>query len=312
MSRKYLGLLLGAALLAGATQLSQAATVVMDGFETANLTAPTGPAPAINTSGFSWGTTNYTQIVGMVGGQSTAVYGGRGVISQAWPGSNFTCKTGTYCLRFYYAAGQTMSEQRFFLGRHYDDVWVAYWIRVPENFYHGGMNNKFAAFWTNVYDGPGDITWQTRPNGGGSAKLVVQDGGTQQVEVDAFNNFITLADRGRWMQVAMRMRPATASGANNGVIEFYRRWSNETTFTRLYSKTNARFYEGGQGIHQGYLMGWANDPYDADTDWLIDDFTVSDTSLVSGSFPTSGNPTSPPATSSAPPVAPTLNVVVGN
>lgn len=301
MPRKYLGLLMGAALLSAAS-ISHSAPTLSDGFETANLAAPTGPSPAINTNGFRWGTTNYTQVVGQINNLATAVYGARGAINLTYSGLNFTCRTGIYCLRFAYSPGAYMSEQRFFLGQHYPDVWVGYWLRVPTNFYHGGQNNKFAAFWTNGYDGPGDVTWQTRPTGSGNAKLVVQDGGTQQVEIDAYNNFINVStDRGRWMQVAIRMRPATASGANNGVIEFYRRWSNESTYTLLYRKTNARFYEGGQGIHEGYLMGWANDPYTSATDWLLDDFTVSAESLVTGTSPVT-----------APPSAPTLQVQSAN
>src|SRR5690606_18427370 len=105
----------------------------------------------------------------MVSGQPTAVWGARGTISDIWAGRDFTCRTGTYCLRFRYTAGGEMSEQRFFLGRHYPNVWAGYWLRVPTNFTHDGMNNKFAAFWTNGYDGPGDVTWQPRPSGGGSA-----------------------------------------------------------------------------------------------------------------------------------------------
>lgn len=291
----------GAALFS--VTLANAAPTVVDSFESANLSAPDGPAPALNASGFRWGYTNYTSIVGMVNGQPTRVYSGS-VTNDIWAGHDFKCYDGTYCLRFRYAPGNNMSEQRFDLGRAYPDLWVRYWIRVPTNFYHGGQNNKFAAFWTSVYDGPGDITWQTRPAGGGSAKLVVQDGGTQQVEVDAGANFIRVPDdRGRWMQVVIRMIPATASGANNGTIQFYRRWSNEASFTLLYSKTNARFYEGGQGVRAGYLMGWANDPYTQETEWLLDQFTVAPDSLLNNA--STAEPSDP-----SPPSAPALKVEV--
>lgn len=299
MPRNFIRSLVAAAVLIGAP-ITNAAPVLMDGFETANLSAPQGPLPAVNENGFSWDGTNWTQVVGTINGQPTAVYGARGVISDIWSGRDFTCKTGTYCLRFRFVAGNNMAEQRFSLGRHYSDVWFGYWIRVPTNFRQGIWNNKFAAFWTNEYDGPGDVTWQTRPTSGGSAKLVVQDGGVAQPEIDAGNNFIKVPDdRGRWMQVAIRMKPATSSGASNGVIQFYRRWSNESNYTLLYSKTNARFYEGGNGIHQGYLMGWVGDPYTEDTDWLLDDFTVSESSLVA---------VQPDPATPSPPAAPVLQV----
>lgn len=293
---------MGAALLSAT--LAHAAPTLVDSFESANLYAPDGPSPALNTSGFRWGGTNYTSVVTMINGTPTSVWNGS-VTNRAFPDSDFNCYDGSYCLRFHYPAGGYMAEQRFDLGRAYPEVWFRYWIRVPPNFYHGGQNNKFAAFWTSVYDGPGDITWQTRPSGGGSAKLVVQDGGTQQPEIDAANNFISVpGDRGRWMQVVIRMIPATASGANNGTIQFYRRWSNETNFSLLYSKTNARFYEGGQGIRAGYLMGWANQPYTQITEWLIDKFTVAPDSLLNDSS------TGTPVTQPSPPSAPALKVEV--
>lgn len=287
-----------------AASTTNAAPTLVDSFESANLSAPDGPAPALNSSGFRWGGTNYTSLVGMVNGQPTRVWTGSAT-NDIWPGHDFKCYEGTYCLRFRYLAGNNMAEQRFDLGQAYPEAWIRYWIRVPPNFQHGGANNKFAAFWTNVYDGPGDITWQTRPAGGGSAKLVVQDGGTSQPEIDAAGGFIRVPDdRGRWMQVVIRMKPATASGANNGTIQFYRRWSNESTFSLLYSKTTARFYEGGQGIKAGYLMGWANDPYAQETEWLLDGFTVAPTSLLNDSS------TSTPPDTSSPPSAPSLKVEV--
>lgn len=266
--------------LALATPISYSAPLFVDSFESGSLSAT-------NADGFRWGGTNKTGIVN----SSATVFG-----ANLFSGTGWTAKTGAHSLRFQYPATNYMSEQRFSLGRHYTEIWIGYWIRVPLNFTQGGGNNKFAAFWTNVYDGSGDVTWQMRPTSGGNAKLVVQDGGTTQYEVDAATNFINVStDRGRWMQVAIRMRPATASGANNGIIEFYRRWSNESSYTRLYSKTTARFYEGGQGIHEGYLMGWANAPYSVDTEWLLDDFTVSIESLIDGSIPAMSSPPSAPS-----------------
>jgi hypothetical protein len=283
------------ALLLASTLNVNAAPLLVDSFETANMSIT-------NPDGFKWGSNNRTSVVTMSPGPLEVFQNGVRSLFDANSSKNWTAYTGKYSLRFRYPAGESMTEQRFSLGRHYQDVWFRYWLRVPTNFSHGGGNNKFAAFWTNVYDGSGDVTWQTRPNGGGSAKLVVQDGGTRQAEIDAYGNFINVGtDRGRWMQVVIRMKPATSSSANDGTIQFYRRWSNESQFTLLYSKTNARFYEGGQGIHEGYLMGWANNPYTVDTEWLLDDFTVAQESLLTTA-------TTSPSTSSSPPAAPTLKV----
>lgn len=299
MFRENLGAILAATTIIGASFNVNAATTLFDGFESATLSAPTSPSPAINSGGFRWGGTNYTTVVGMLNGLATKVWGATGSMNQINTGFDWTCKSGTYCLRFNYSAGANMSEQRFSLGSHYPELWMSYWIKVPSNYTHGNLNNKWLALWTNVYDGPGDLTWQTRPNGAGGANLVLQDGGTAQPE-SLSKPFINVpGDRGRWMKIVIRAKPATASGANNGIVQLYRRWANEASYTKIHEKLNARFYEGGQGIHQGYLMGWVNDPYKVNTEWLLDDFTVSNTSLLE---------TSTNAPTSSPPSAPVLRI----
>lgn len=255
--------------------------LVREYFETSDLT-PSGTDCDINASNlFTWDGTYYTSIVGMVSGVATRFIP---LPEVTYPGKNYTPKQGTRCLRFRYAPDIGMSEQRFSLGAHYNDVWVRYWVKIPENFSHGTMNNKWAAFWTNAYDGAGDVTFQTRPTSGGSCKLVVQDGGVAVVEVDVYENFINVAtDLGRWMQIVYHLRPESSNGATDGQIRVWRRWDGENSWTQIYNKTNAQFYENGVGVHQGYLFGSAEGgPYqDPDeTHFLIDTFEVSTTSLV--------------------------------
>lgn len=255
--------------------------LVREYFETSDLT-PSGTDCDINASNlFTWDGTYYTSIVGMVSGVATRFIP---LPEVTYPGKDYTPKQGSRCLRFRYAPDIGMSEQRFSLGAHYDDVWVRYWVKIPENFSHGTMNNKWAAFWTNAYDGAGDVTFQTRPTSGGSCKLVVQDGGVAVVEVDVYENFINVAtDLGRWMQIVYHLRPESSNGATDGQIRVWRRWDGENSWTQIYNKTNAQFYENGVGVHQGYLFGSAEGgPYqDPDeTHFLIDTFEVSTTSLV--------------------------------
>jgi len=261
-----------------------------DGFESRDLLAPASPAPALNRAGFGWHDSNYASVVGIVDGQPTRVWAD-GPTADRWPGHDFRCISGSFCLRLRYPAGNFMAEQRFSLGRPYADLWLRYWLRVPGNFSHGAQNNKLAALWMQQYDGPGDVTWQTRPNAQGGAQLLVQDGGVAVPEITAAGQFIRVpADRGRWMQVVIHLQPATAPGANNGVIEFFRRWQDETAFRRLYRKSNAGFSDPGGGVRYGYLMGWANEPYAEETEWLIDDVTVSGQSLLGGAAIVDGAP----------------------
>jgi hypothetical protein len=181
-----------------------------------------------------------------------------------------------------------MAEQRFSMGAHYTDLWFRYWIKVPPNFHYEGSNAKWAAFWTNNYDGAGDVTFQLRPTTGmggtGNAKLVVQDGGVAVPEVDCYDDFINATrDAGRWMRIVYHLRPESASGAVNGQFRVWRRWEDESTYTQIYNKTNAQFYENGVGVHQGYLMGSAEGGSyvgNGDLAWLVDTFEASTSSLV--------------------------------
>ncbi len=271
---------------AGSDTFPHANALFADGFESQALANVSGRnwTPDRNTTGFTWGGTNFTSL----GTAAARVYGASGVINDPisnWPGADWTPFAGTTSLLFYYAAGANQSEQRFFVGQHLSDFWMRYAWRVPPNYSHGsagGSNNKFLAIWTNTYDTSGDITFQLRPrDGGGGSKLVVQDGGVAQAEDDVYNDFVlTPSDRGRWMEFCVRAIPATGAGANNGTIQVWRRWQGDSAWTQIYNKTTARFQDGGQGIHEGYIMGWANGTY-TETTWVqVDNVQIGSSSLV--------------------------------
>lgn len=279
---------LGTIAASGADTFPHVNALFADGFES-EVPYTVGAkvwTPARNITGFTWGGTNFTRWV-----TPTAVVFGSGVVnlpigSAGDANSDWTPYEGNVGLCFtWLASDNDMSEQRFFIGQHLSTCWIRYRIRVPVNYSHGsigGNNNKWLAVWTNTYDTTGDVTFQLRPrDAGGGSKLVVQDGGVAQAEVTAADDFIVYAtDRDRWMHIAYRFIPATGPGANNGVIEVWRKWEGEATWTRLYNKTTARFQEGGQGIHQGYLMGAANGLYAERTEFLLDNFEVGSGSLI--------------------------------
>lgn len=263
----------------------QAERVFLDSFESADMSAT-------NSAGFNWDKNNRTSVI-----TADAVVYSNGETNIAMPpGREWETKEGDHALRFRYPAGQTMSEQRFTLGQHYPDIWFAYWIRVPINFYHGAQNNKFLSIWPGTYDRAGTVTWQTRPNSSGGASIVYQDGGVTGGETD-FTPFIsTPADRGRWMHVVARVKAASGPNTEDGVIQFFRRWENESTYTKIHEKLNADTWDdtsAEQGISQGYIMGWANDPYDSDTEWIIDEFSIHTTSPLDNVV-SEGAPPNPP------------------
>ena len=90
-------------------------------------------------------------------------------------------------------------------------------------------------------------------------------------------------DRGRWMQIVIHLVTESSPGASDGLAELWRRWDGETGFTRFDSVADLplRLPDSGvQGWWQGYILGWANAAYAEDTEWLVDEVTFSDTSLL--------------------------------
>jgi hypothetical protein len=189
---------------------------------------------------------------------------------------DWTAKQGDYSILFDYAANVNMAEHRFTFDAM-PEVWMKYWIRVPVNYTHGDLNNKFLSIWQDVYDAAGTVTIQTRPNGSGGANIVVQDGGVISGE-ELSTPFISVpADRGRWMEVAVQFKSASSSSANDGEYRLFRRWESES-FELIHEYTGmTNQYSDGAGYRAGYFMGWANDPYTEDTYWLLDDIRISQT-----------------------------------
>ena len=183
-----------------------------------------------------------------------------------------------------------MTEQRFMLGAAYPELWIRYWLRVPVNYSHTpgtGSNNKFLSLWSESYTAltSARVVWEMRPieSTGGSVIYFKYNHPDSIVGSDnQYTPFISVpADRGRWMQVVLHVKIASAVNASDGVIELYRRWDGESMFTRIHGSDTINVYptSGPMGFSFGYLMGWANGAYAADTEWLIDDVTFSTTDL---------------------------------
>ncbi len=142
------------------------------------------------------------------------------------------------------------------------------------------------------YETAGDgstVTWNfwSAGTGGNSSELRVsfsQGGNTAnggQLQPASFITYPT--DQGRWMKVVVRVVASTSDTSNDGIIELWRRWQDETAFTQLHLLTNANIAipsAGPEGWAAGYFMGWANARYATDTEWLLDDIVFSETSLL--------------------------------
>jgi hypothetical protein len=278
-----------------ASSLVNSATIFTDSFETGNLSAS-------NANGFRWGEPNKTTVVN----QNNVTYG-----TNLFSGSNWTPYDGNFSLRFQYPAGNSISEQRFTFGNAaYKDVWFKYWLRVPTNFTHSSGNHKLFAIWMDNYSDGGTgstVLWEFWPDGSGGSRLAfhyVPFGGSDSYHMQGANFISVPADRGRWMEVVLRIKASTTNSARDGIIQMWRRWQNESTFTKLHDYQNVDLGAsagGSQGWANGYFMGWTNGPYAANTEWLMDNLTIADQSLLTITG-TSSSPTI------SPPAAPALSV----
>ena len=255
-----------------------------DSFETASL-------EHTNIHGFRWGGTNRTSIVSSSAGVYTK---GESINTPKPEGRNWNAYAGEHSMRFRYPEGEAWAEQRYEMGTAYPEVWISYWVRVPENYTHGPIgsprNQKWNAVWTDDYsqhgDGPTEV-FNMRPDGsgGGSASTVsiVKATNMNSAHRESYPGFIKVPeDRGRWMHNVFYLKIASSPTADDGQVKWWRRWQGDDSFTTLANMESVGLWpnSGPQGFSAGYIMGWANGAYAEDTEFLIDNFTISTESLL--------------------------------
>lgn len=194
--------------------------------------------------------------------------------------------TGEHALRFRYVAGQAMSEQRFELGEAYPEIWMRFALRVPTNYAHpeSGKNQKLFRIWmddyTPVFSKAG---MEFRAAGDDGDSYFYMKAGHNFRDRDRAPFIDVPGDRGRWMQLVIHLKVNSAPGAEDSVFQVWRRWAGEGNFTKTHDKRDFNIdvpEDGSRGFTHGYLMGWANSAYPEDTEWLLDDFTLSTESLL--------------------------------
>lgn len=113
-----------------------------------------------NDAGFAWEQNNRTSVVtmnpqcgGLAEGDAVAVYNNGPICNGPADGKDWTAFEGDYSLRFRYPGGEPMSEQRFNFGeQRYHELWIRYWLRVPDDFTQGDSKNKLLAIWVDTYE----------------------------------------------------------------------------------------------------------------------------------------------------------------
>lgn len=275
--------------LALAATSAQSQTIISDSFESGDLSA-------IHTSGLSWGRTNDTSLVKRDSEMGDMiVYTNNSVVeTQAGFDKQWKARHGDVSMRFSYEPGaNSWAEQRFALDSAHPEIWISYWLKVPINYKHSSNspgNSKLFALWMDGYSSKGagpSVIWEFWHDGAGGSKLAYHysEGGYQTANSHKQHKpFISYPDdQGRWMQIVMHVEAASKAYANDGVIQLYRRWSNESDFTLFHDDRKADIAppdDGPHGWKAGYLMGWSNPGYSEHTEWLLDDLKFSRTSLL--------------------------------
>ncbi|MCH2533645.1 MAG: hypothetical protein MK008_04315 [Bdellovibrionales bacterium] len=264
---------------------SQKGVIFYDSFESQDLSTT-------NSEGFSWHRPNRTSLVNSFG---YAVWNGRSINNGPYPDRFWEGFNSDHSMRFRYPAGETWAEQRFSIGAPKTEIWISYMIRIPINYSHGvgggsPTNNKFISLWMDDYShkGDGSSFWLSMENAGnGNTDLAftyslgsykASEGMRQHA---AFIN--ANEDKGRWVKIVIHLKAESSPGAKDGVVETWRRWESESDYVQLHGKYDVPFKipaNGPNGFYKGYLLGWANGTYSELTEWLIDDFTLSSSSLL--------------------------------
>lgn len=200
-------------------------------------------------------------------------------------------RSGSSALHFRFAASaigsDAWSEQRFDMGRYVPELWIEYWLFVPENFKHRNdapSNNKFIALWRDSYMGGVNGEWNIVANfdrqndststlwfgsSRSSSPVVANIGATANNPVQLFGPGSPLR-RGQWNLVQLHLKASSARGVADGVAQL---WVNRIV---LMDERNGDFHNAtsipaGALLRRGYLLGWANSGYDQETVFSVDD-----------------------------------------
>lgn len=236
-----------------------------------------------------------TKTAGSTPGVSTMVYDGSPTNVEIFDGRDWTAKNGDHALRVRYAAGTHNNSKAQWKIQDADalpEIYVAFWLRVPENFRKGtsgGDNNKLFWLWMDGRSGEGNgstvgmefrgtdsANWYCKVGAGSSAV-----GGDQgSVPWIAYPT-----DQGRWMEICIYAKVESSPGADDGLMKVWRRWDGENAFTNTHNLTGQPIKlpdspAAPQGFVECEMMGYPNAAYAADTEFLLDDVRVSSTPLV--------------------------------
>ena len=172
--------------------------------------------------------------------------------------------------------------QGFELASLRTEVTIEFRLYIPSDYYHRttgvgyeGANNKFLRIWPVNYTDVEKVGFSTgiQAGGLGESTLLVEFSNEEATSAapaaqSTVADFITVADRGQWMNIKMQITAATAS--TPGYVSMYKNGSlffERETVTRGYDEV---------GFGAGYLLGYANTGFEVQTLVYIDSFSISE------------------------------------
>ena len=208
--------------------------------------------------------------------------------------------TGRYSLKCSYAGKPSgldgSCEQRFKLGGPHTELWVRWYLRIPDNYTHRAdspSNNKLLVTWSKDYKDMGNrqsIYYWAASDGTGSSTMTYLP--TLGSHLGRGPTIVSVpADRGKWFEYTMHWQLASGSGTKDGVLQL---WLGKGDAERQLIFDDHKVSNWGPDfgndpaynfLDQGYLMGWANSGYEADTAFYIDDVTFSSTPIIDSPKP---------------------------
>lgn len=187
-------------------------------------------------------------------------------------------RTGTYSLRMEFIGnptGDAMAEQRANVPQT-NEFWGRVFLYIPVNYFHRSVspsNNKFWAVYAQPYTSPGfQMNLSLEAGTGGSSNLSIHryHNGKEVSVLSPYQNFISLSDRGKWIEVVLRVKVPNNLTSNDGIIQV---WKNGVKVAD-YVELNIFGSSGRNYIDGTYLLGWSNSGFAENTVMYIDDVLI--------------------------------------
>jgi hypothetical protein len=190
--------------------------------------------------------------------------------------------SGSKSAKFHYPGNvdptkDAWAELRFDLGALYPEVWIEFNLYIPSNFVHAAVspnNNKFFRLWPATYDDRAKVgaSFMVDSTAGNVSRMRAEwDSGADTKGMTTRGSFayglINSQDLGNWMKIRIYVKSATTS--TMGTINI---WKNGVLVVENAGTVNAyATVPPANAYRYGYLLGWANSGYAADTYLYLDD-----------------------------------------